>query len=145
MAILAEDVRRHLDEVLVCGRRPEVLVDPLRRILLQLLGVGHDLDDAVPHLLADVVARRRHEAQDGVEVPFVLARELFRQDRDLEDELFPERIIGGAHIAQELVHDRLVVGRIAHRVEQVEAAPPNRDVFVAQGENDRLLVALDVG
>ncbi len=41
-------------------------------VWLEVLIVGHELNDAVPHLCSNVVSRRRDELQDRVDIPLVL-------------------------------------------------------------------------
>lgn len=99
VAVLAQDVGSDLDDILVARRAAEELEDLARGVLgeervsgrasakhnetahlLQLLRVGDDLHDAVPHLLANMIPRHAHQPQDGVDVPLVLDSKLLGQD-----------------------------------------------------------------
>lgn len=114
-----------------------------RTHLLQLLGVGDDLDDPVPDLLADVVSRRAHQRQHRVDIPLVVGREFLGKNGDFEDHLLAKRVVGDSEVLEQLAYDGLGVGRVAHRVQQVETAPSDRDVLVAQRLRDCCLVLLD--
>jgi hypothetical protein len=50
----------------------QVGVDRRRGVRLKVLVVGHELDNTVPDLSANVIASRRDELEDGVDVPLVL-------------------------------------------------------------------------
>lgn len=134
---------RYLDQTLVTVRRPQVLEDGLGGILLQVLRVRDDLDHAVPHLVADVVARGGDELQDGVDVPLVARCVLLGRDGNLEHHLLAQAVVGDLEVPQQLADDELRVVRVAHAVQQVERAPANGDVLVTQRADDSVLVLLD--
>lgn len=90
-----------------------------------------------------MIPGRRHEAQDRVDVPLVFDGELLCEDRDLEDHLLAEGVVGDLEVPKKLGNDLLRVGDVAHRVEEVEPAPADGDVLVAKREDDRLLVLFD--
>ncbi|TNN34192.1 hypothetical protein EYF80_055642 [Liparis tanakae] len=60
------------------------LKDRLGGVALHVVSVDDDLDDAVPHLLADVVAGDADEVQDGVHVPGVVHGVLLRENGHLQ-------------------------------------------------------------
>jgi hypothetical protein len=66
VAKLAKDVGRRLDELLVRRRGLEVAEADARGVGLEILGVGNDLDDAVPNLVGDVVAGETDELEDWI-------------------------------------------------------------------------------
>lgn len=72
MAKLAKDVSPDFDHVLVTDRHLEVRVDRFRRVCLEILVVGDQLDDPIPNFWADVIAGSRDELQYCVDIPFVL-------------------------------------------------------------------------
>ena len=53
-------------------------------VALYVVSVDDDLDDAVPHLFADVITRYADQVQDDVNVPRVVDGVLLRQDRHLQ-------------------------------------------------------------
>jgi hypothetical protein len=140
---LAEDIPSHADHVLVAGRCPEVLKHRCGRIRLQVLVVGDELNDSVPHFRSDMVSRSRDELEDSVDVPLVLCRESFRKDRNLEHHLLSEVVVGDLKIFDQLANDDLRIGRVTHRVEQVESTSSDRDIAVLEGEDDGVLMFLD--
>lgn len=110
---------------------------------MQVLGVGNDLNNPVPDFLADVISRGAHERQDRVDVPLVVGGKLLGQDGNLEHHLFPESVVGHREVPEKFANDHSRVARVAHRVQQVEAAPTDRDVLVAERLHDGPLVLLD--
>jgi len=60
------------------------LKDGLGRVALDFVSVYDNLDDAVPHLLADVVAGHADEIENGVHVPGVVHGVLLCQDGHLK-------------------------------------------------------------
>ena len=53
-------------------------------IALDILSVNDDLDDAIPHLFADVVACQPNEVENGVHVPCVVLSKLLRKNSNLQ-------------------------------------------------------------
>lgn len=60
------------------------LKDSLGSIALDIVAVYDDLDDTIPHLLADMVAGDADEVEDCIHVPGVVHSVLLRQDSHLE-------------------------------------------------------------
>lgn len=110
---------------------------------VKFLCVRDNLNDSVPNFLSDVVSSDVHQRQDRVDVPLVLDRELFRQDCDPQDHFLPQRVIRDGEVLQEFTNDEFRVGRVAHRIEEVESTSSNRDVLVSKRLNDRRLVSFD--
>ena len=48
------------------------------------MSVDDDLDDAIPHLLADVVACQSYEVENGVHIPCVVLSILLSEDGNLQ-------------------------------------------------------------
>lgn len=90
-----------------------------------------------------MIAGGAHQPQDRVDIPLIFDGELLGQDGDFEHHLLPERIVGHLHVLQQLGDDGLRVGGVAHRVEEVEASSPNRNVLVPERLDDDGLVHLD--
>ena len=125
------------------------LKDSLGGVALHVVAVDDDLDDAVPHLLADVVARHADEVEDSVYVPGVVHGVLLRQNGHLEDleegeaelgELvevrgrgiratddgdvhthyfLPDGVVRRLQVAEHLRYDLLRVAAVTHGVEEV--------------------------
>lgn len=115
----------------------------LGRVLLEVLRVGDDLDDTIPHLIPDMITGSTDKCQDGVDIPFVRARVLFGQDSDLQHHLLTKSVIRNPEIPQQLADDELRVVHVAHTVEEVESTPANGDIFISQRQDYSSLVFLD--
>lgn len=72
VAKFAENIPADFDHVLMTDRHAKMSVNGLCCVCLKILIVGHQLDDSIPNFWADVIACRRDELQDCVDVPFVL-------------------------------------------------------------------------
>lgn len=69
--LLCDGIHPHLKHGLCC-------------VALDVISVDDDLDDAVPHLLADVVSGDADEVENGVHVPGIIHGVFLRQDRHLK-------------------------------------------------------------
>ena len=53
-------------------------------VSLDILSVDDDLDDAIPHLLTDVVTCQPNEIENGVHVPCVVLSKLLSKNSNLQ-------------------------------------------------------------
>ena len=64
-------------------------------IALDILSVDDDLDDAIPHLLTDVVTCQPNEVENGVHVPCVVLSKLLSKNSNLQHLVKEEEGGGG--------------------------------------------------
>mmetsp|Transcript_6732 Transcript_6732/g.23492 ORF Transcript_6732/g.23492 Transcript_6732/m.23492 type:complete len:322 (-) Transcript_6732:362-1327(-) len=143
MPKLAQDVPAEVGHGLVLAPPLEVLPHPPRRVLLQVLVIGHDLHHAVPDGVAHKLPREADQPHHRVHVPPQVGRELLREDGDLEGDLLPDSEVGVAQVPQQLVHDPARVLPVAHAVEQLQRAAADGDIGVVEGGDDLRLVTPD--
>eukprot|EP00053_Salpingoeca_punica_P018318 m.179257 g.179257 ORF g.179257 m.179257 type:complete len:985 (-) comp17405_c2_seq2:11-2965(-) len=122
VAKLAQNVRADRDHGLVAHRVQQRLVAGLGRIILHVGPVDDNLDDAVPHLLGEVVAGQADEAEDDVDVPLVVGDVLLGEDGDLEDELLADGVVGRLEELDQLLDDGGDAALVADGVEDVGGA-----------------------
>ena len=140
MAKLSEHVSSDLHQRLVALVVLDILQDVPRRVLLELVVVGDDLDDSLPHLVADVLAGHGDQSQRDVHVPLHVDGELLRQDRELQHHLLADGVVGALQILEELRDDGPRVRDVAHAVQQIQALAAHADVAISKGREDDALV-----
>ncbi len=95
VAVLAQDVRSNNDHGLMCrgvqqslrgldDTRYAYLVTNLDRVVLHILPVRNDLDDALPHFVRNIVPGNPDELENDVDIPIVVPNIALRQDGNLQ-------------------------------------------------------------
>ena len=116
-----------------------------RRVRVQVRRVRDEHDERAHRALLDARAGRAHDRDKLVEAPARVGREARHQGGELGGEVGPELGVARAEVLQQLARERLDVGAVDERVDELERAPPDRRVGVAHALDDGRAVALHRG
>ncbi len=104
---------------------------------LQLGGMRDEADERGEDLLADEVSGELQDAKDGVNVPALVRCEALSGEADLRGQPELELVVGDLEESEQLADEYAHVLLVDEGVRELERAPADRDVAVAQAvEND---------
>ena len=102
----------------------------------------HKTNEGGQDLLAHEVARELEHTEHGVDVPALVRRKALRGEANLRRHPELEFVVGDLEEGEQLADEYAHVLLVDERVRELERAPPDRDVAVAEAVEDDVPVPL---